>query len=97
MSEDTGDELRSAVECLRDAEELVEDDDVADQLYAEAESLEALSTRDDAPDERRLSGHRQTLREHHQRVGEDARDRVASALDHVVSVEDAVGEGSDRR
>jgi hypothetical protein len=96
MSDDTGngEKLLSAVECLRDAEELVEGGDIEDQLYAEAETLEELAARDRAPDQRRLSGHRHTLREFHGRVDEDARDLVASALDHVVSVEDAVGEGS---
>jgi hypothetical protein len=97
-SEDTDHEepLLSAVECLRDAEDLVEDGDVRDQLHAEAETLEELSSRERAPDQRRLSGHRHTIREFHGSVGEDARDLVSQALDHVVSVEDAAGQGSGR-
>lgn len=96
MSEDTEHEesLLSAVACLRDAEDIVEGGTIEDQLSVEAESLAALANRDRAPDQQRLSGHRHTPREFHGNVDQDARVLVAQALDHVVSLEDAVGQGS---
>jgi hypothetical protein len=99
MGEDTEHEqpLLSAVECLRDAEDIVEGGDFEDQLSAEAESLADLASRERAPDQQRLSDHRHTLREFHGSVDQDARDHVARALDHVVSLEDAVGQGSGPR
>lgn len=86
--------LGRAATSLRRAEELVEGGDIEDQLYAEAETLEELGSRDRAPDGRRLRGHRHTIRGLLNRVERDAQDHVSQALDNVVSVEDAVGPGS---
>lgn len=101
MSEDVESEdsdhqqrLGRAATSLRRAEELVEGGDLEDQLYAEAETLEELGTRDLSPDGRRLRGHRHTLRGLLNRVERDAQEHVSEALDNVVSVEDAVGLGS---
>lgn len=91
MSEDERQKLGRAASSLRSAEELVEDGDIEDQLYTEAQSLADLSQRDRAPDERRVRGHRHTLRDLHGRtMHDDARAHLSRALENVYSVENVL-------
>lgn len=91
MSEKDHKKLGHAATSLRSAEELVEDGDIEDQLYAEAHALADLAGRDRAPDERRVRGHRHTLRElHGETVRDDARSHISRALDNLHSVEDVL-------
>lgn len=83
--------LGRAATSLRSAEDLVEDGDVGDQLYAQAHALADLAGRDRAPDERRVRGHRHTLQElHGKMMHDDARAHLSRAPDNVHSVENVI-------
>lgn len=91
MSEKDHKKLGRAATSLRSAEELVEDGDIEDQLDAEAHALADLAGRDRAPDERRVRGHRHTLRDlHGKTMHDDAKAHISRALDNVHSVEDVI-------